>query len=581
MEIKGFRCLQDISIEFDENLTLIVGENDSGKSSLVDCIKAVTQGRSVEPTDFSFGITEMKLVVILDDLKFEKGYKLENDEVGSEPLIARPTPDYIHRIKTWLESDQTNFENEDELEKLRGTARLFGIRVQSNSRVETLVTSLKESIEQSETDPDFVISNAKFPDFNNIQLDGKQFENVSAFFKEAFLKGRQSSLWDEAVNGTQTIKEIVKSAIDGYAKDIVTQLDDSGIKEKIKVFLPALTDIKIIPNYAHQDFNLNAEIIFLENGSEIDLRKKGDGTKRRITMALLELKKDATLVETDTSTIYLLDEPDTHLHVRAQLQLLDTLDQFSQQGHQIIIATHSPFLINAVKPQNILMLCPSAQNCTTVKSLKQGIDQTDRTLRALGIENIFLYFARNIVLVEGETEKQFVHAFHVKKTEKEPSANLIKIIDVNGIHNIYGFSRAIVELHDPTRIHVVHDQEMSAETSELIDRLSIPEENRYVSGNKEFEDAFEPVALHSAWNDYLVDNGRESPETWNVDSIATCKEGCLADETRKFSSELRALSAGSGKKMSKPIFGAILGGYLQEADIPESVARLFRVLAGA
>jgi len=581
MEIKGFRCLQDIKVEFDDKLNLIIGENDTGKSSLVACIRAVTQGLSVEPTDFSFGKTEMKIIVILDDLKFEKSHSLENGEVDGKPLIARPNADYLSRTKAWLDASERNFENNDELEKLKYTAHLFGIRVQSNSRTETLVTSLKALIDQGEADPDFAITNAKFPEFNSIQMDGKQFENVSGFFTEAFLKARQSSLWEEAANETQTIKEIVKSAIDGYTKDIASQLDESGIMEKIKIFLPTLTDIKIIPNYSQQDFNLTADVKFLENGGEIDLKKKGDGTKRRITMALLELKKDAKLVETDTTTIYLLDEPDTHLHVRAQMQLFDTLEQFSQQGHQIIIATHSPFIINAVKPQNILMLCQASQNYTNVKSLRLGADETRQTLKALGIENTFLYFARNIVLVEGETEEKFVHSFFRKITGKDPSASLIKIIDVNGIHNIHGFCQAIIKIHNLSCIHVIHDQEMDEDTSELINKLGIPPENRYISGTQEFEDAFEPQVLYNAWNGYLVDNGRTSPETWTPENISTRKKGCLADDTRKFSKELKSLSAGSGKKMSKPIFGTVLGEHIEEADLPESLCRLFRNLENA
>lgn len=581
MEIKGFRCLQDIKIEFDDKLTLIVGENDAGKSSLVDCIRAVTQGLSVEPTDFSFGKNEMKIAVILDDLKFEKSYSLENGEVDGEPLIAKPNAEYLSRTRSWLESSETNFENNDENEMLKYTSRLFGIRVQSNSRTETLVTSLKALIEQGEANPDFTITNAKFPEFNSIQMDGKQFENVSGFFTEAFLKARQSSLWEEAANETQTIKDIVKSAIDGYTEDIASQLDESGIMEKIKIFLPTLTEIKIVPNYSQQDFNLTADVKFLENGSEIDLRKKGDGTKRRITMALLELKRDAKLIENDTTTIYLLDEPDTHLHVSAQMQLFDTLEQFSQQGHQIIIATHSPFLINAVKPQSILMLCQTSQNCTNVKSLRHGSEETSQTLRALGIENIFLYFARNIVLVEGETEEKFVYSFHRKITGREPGANLIKIIDVNGIHNIHGFCRAISEIHDRSRIHVIHDQEMDEATSELIDKLGIPSENRYISGTKEFEDAFEPQALYNAWNSHLVDNDRTSPESWSPERISACKQSCLADDARKFSKELKSLSAGSGMKMSKPIFGSVLGEYIEESDLPETLYRLFENLENA
>lgn len=50
--------------------------------------------------------------------------------------------------------------------------------------------------------------------------------------------------------------------------------------------------------------------------------------------------------------LYLMDEPETALSPRSQLELLDILDQMGRAGHaQFIIATHSP----------LLMACPGAQ----------------------------------------------------------------------------------------------------------------------------------------------------------------------------------------------------------------------------
>jgi predicted ATPase len=50
--------------------------------------------------------------------------------------------------------------------------------------------------------------------------------------------------------------------------------------------------------------------------------------------------------------LYLLDEPETALSPKSQIELLALLDKMSVDGHaQFIIATHSP----------ILLACPSAK----------------------------------------------------------------------------------------------------------------------------------------------------------------------------------------------------------------------------
>jgi DNA repair exonuclease SbcCD ATPase subunit len=44
LSVNGFRCLLEFCVDFDEELTVIVGENDAGKSSLIECLKVITQG---------------------------------------------------------------------------------------------------------------------------------------------------------------------------------------------------------------------------------------------------------------------------------------------------------------------------------------------------------------------------------------------------------------------------------------------------------------------------------------------------------------------------------------------------------
>lgn len=46
------------------------------------------------------------------------------------------------------------------------------------------------------------------------------------------------------------------------------------------------------------------------------------------------------------STLFLLDEPASNLHARAQMQLLENLSKIAENGNQIIYSTHSHYLIN-------------------------------------------------------------------------------------------------------------------------------------------------------------------------------------------------------------------------------------------
>ncbi len=347
----------------------------------------------------------------------------------------------------------------------------------------------------------------------------------------------------------------------------------------MKLYLQDLTEVKIEPIYQTRDMNIDAKVKFLENGREINIDKKGDGTKRRLTMALLEYKKEESLTPQDETTFYLLDEPDTHLHVKAQMEMLSTIKSFSDSGNQVLLTTHSPFLINSVKPKQLRML-HVCENESKIKYLKTDSEASNEVIKSLGIENTFLFFSRHIIIVEGETEESFIPHYYLRKKGLPLSSALVKIINSRGIKNIPGFSNALLEITNPNNIYMVIDNDASSETQELIDQLNIPDERKFIIGTKEFEDSFPSETLHDCWKLYLEGCGKAVPDTWSSESIETMKSNCLSTET-KFSKKLRQLNSGSGKKMTKPIFGIALAEHIEDKNLPEQFNELLAMIQEA
>ncbi len=569
--VDGFRCLLDFEVTFEDDLTVIVGENDAGKSSLVECLKVVTQGREVEIDDFNHNLDVISISINTDEFKFSKQYKKNETVITEGDLTASPTVEYINSIRSWLNNANLDLEDADEQGKIKQTAKIFGIPVRANSNIANLKTSILEMLD----DDNVVITGATFPSFNNIQLDGRHFENVSGFFKEVFLKGKQSEIWDEEINDERTIEEFVKDKINSYSTHIEQSIVDTGILRRMQLFLKDLTEVKIEPVFQKKDLNIDAKVKFIENGQEVSIDKKGDGTKRRITMALLEYKKEQALLDHDTSTIYLLDEPDTHLHVKAQIEFLNTVKDFARTGSQVILTTHSPFIINSVQPKKLRLL-ENLDNHSRIKYIKSDVEAADRILRSIGVENTYLFFARHIIIVEGETEEQFLPSHFIKSFDETISSSLIKIINCKGITNIPGFAKAMLEIHNPENIHLLYDNDASPELTELINELGVPDERKYIIGTKEFEDAFSDEALHLAWCNYLTDAGKEIPNTWSIEAIKTIRTEC-ANTDKKFSKEIRSLNQG-GKKMSKPILGNAIGQHLDSEHIPPRLLELVQAV---
>lgn len=568
--IDGFRCLCDFDLTFDKGITLIVGENDSGKTSLIKCIDIFTGKYSPDIDDFNYDTDKMKIILETDDFKYIMECTKNNPLKPA--FTAIPTADFISSNKTYLESLTETIDENDE-EKIRDLARLFGITVRSNSRTDALKSKILEKLEEDSV----IIKNVSVPEMNEVELDGKQFENIESFFGEVFLKDKQSELWNTKVDG-RTIKQIIQDELDDYSDTISEELKSKGILANLQRHLKNLTDIKVEPHFESRNLNISPKVIFMENDQEISVDKKGDGTKRRISLALLEYKADTEKANSD-SKLYILDEPDTHLHVKAQLELLKVLETLASKGFQVILTTHSPFLINSIKPKQIKLLYQSSSNSTKLRCLRDGPEESDKILSALGIENIYLYFAKQIIIVEGETEQVFLPRIYEKLKNRPMNSDLIKIINTEGINNIPGFAKALLELVDSNSIFIIKDNDASEETAKLIDKLNIPVERQFTVGNKEFEDAFSDEVLYNSWKKHLeICNKDITKSNWTLENITKTKQNCLEDSNQKFSSALKQLNKGSNKKFTKIIFGKVLGEYCEKSDIPEEIKSLLEII---
>ncbi len=124
--VKGFRSLQDCTIMFESDLTVIVGENDGGKTSLIDCLKIITQNQPVEIDDFNYNSQTIELQVEIEDFIFKKVYKKDSATIDSLPMEAKPTRNFLERLKTELESNEFNLTNQRNQEKIVRFGQEFG-----------------------------------------------------------------------------------------------------------------------------------------------------------------------------------------------------------------------------------------------------------------------------------------------------------------------------------------------------------------------------------------------------------------------------------------------------------------------
>jgi energy-coupling factor transporter ATP-binding protein EcfA2 len=99
----------------------------------------------------------------------------------------------------------------------------------------------------------------------------------------------------------------------------------------------------------------------------------------------------------------IIDEPQSFLHPGAARKLMEILREHQQ--HQFIVATHSPTIIAAAEPNNIVLIRKQGPESIPARISSDTRSNLEELLSAVGARLSDVYGADTILWVEGETEE--------------------------------------------------------------------------------------------------------------------------------------------------------------------------------
>ena len=136
------------------------------------------------------------------------------------------------------------------------------------------------------------------------------------------------------------------------------------------------------------------------------LDSRGAGVRRLINVMGALLRVDAD----DGHTIVLYDEPETSLHADAQHMLRRLLESLASHPNvQVVYTTHSPAMVNTLRPQSIRILERTRVNGKAVSLFVSNASRENYTLvrSSLGVSPAdSLLYAPLTIIAEGSTEIQ-------------------------------------------------------------------------------------------------------------------------------------------------------------------------------
>ena len=400
LQVKNFRCFDgnEHVITFNKGLTVLVGENDSGKSAIIDAIKIVlgTTDMSwyrIENEDFYNQDTTLEIQIMckFEDLtEEERGAFLEcltyEDKEKKVPCL------YLH----WKCKYLTTFKPPRPVTGITTGKNGMGAAPAIEAKELLRVTYLR-ALRDAYSD----MKSGKHSRLSQIM------QHVSVVDKGEDTYKRGMDLHELSIVGIANLSnELLVShpALNTINENMTTILNEQMLlrKDMIK------TRLEVAGTSAN---NLQKEMSLLE---KLDLTidknvsimqgKVGLGTSNIMSMACeLLLHKEAE--EDNKSSFLLIEEPEAHIHAQRQLKLIQSLELESEKSNrQIIITTHSPLLASVIKLSNVIIV--KSGNIYPLSEDNTLLEKEDYVFleKYLDATKANLFFARSVIIVEGPGE---------------------------------------------------------------------------------------------------------------------------------------------------------------------------------
>jgi len=426
IDIQGFRFFNEkYTVSFNKGITVLVGENGSGKSAVIDSIRLLLgedeYNRSgISSTDFhkpfsqdeNDSVDNIKISCIFEELTdFEQVAYLpwldpSNLTQAKIQMQATKKEDSRGRIRKamWGGSSKKGI-FEWELINLINCVYLPPLRnaeeKMNSYRGSRLVRLLNK--------------------LNDLDPDDSALEDT--------VKRQNEELLQDPL--IQKTNELIKKCIIESVGDILGQ--DVSIQFSEQTFNKIINQLRLLffPEI-HED---NPSEVFRE------LSENSLGYNNLLYIATIiaemEAQKD---ISTTSLKILLVEELEAHLHPQLQTRLLQYLLKASIKSNiQIIITTHSPTIAAAVGLDSIVVmtpLLPSGER-KSIKIADCGLNPKTKLFleRWLDITKSLLLFSKGVILVEGISEAILFPEF-VKRVlgEKSLEDYGISVININGIY---------------------------------------------------------------------------------------------------------------------------------------------------
>lgn len=409
--IHNYRIFEDFTLELKPECNIIVGDNENGKSTILEAVNlALTKrlnGRLIESELSPYLFNTAAVVAYINGLT--------EDASPALPEI------YI----------ELYFEDNSELAAFRGTNNSLredsiGIRldIAFDEDYKEEYTKLLEDKTQIKLIPIeyYKIGWRSFAD-QALTVRGIPIEVSFIDATTIRLQSGTDYYLQNIISEGLEVKERVALAI-AYRKlreEFAQQGAITTINQKLDSNKGTITDKRLaIAIDISQKSNWETNLIPHLDDLPFQYSGKGEQHSLKIMLALERKAEDTNII--------LIEEPENHQSFSSMNKLLKKIID-KCEGKQIIITTHSSFVLNKLGLDKLVLI----NNGQQARLENLPADTQDYFKKLSGYDTLRLILAKKAILVEGPSDELIVQKAYLKKHNKLPIEAGVDVINIRGL----------------------------------------------------------------------------------------------------------------------------------------------------
>lgn len=437
VRLSNFRSYEQGTTITIDPLTVLIGKNDAGKSSVLDALDIFFNDATIERDDCCVRTneTDIKIACVFDDLPpqlviddqypttLAEEYLLRADgklEIVKVYNCAATKGKHSH---TFANAAHPSAEGVDDLLSLK----IAELKTKATQRQVDLANTnqavkaqLRRAIWAQTVDPAL---NEREVSLN--KESGKEvWEQLQNHFPVYALFKSDRASTDQDAEAQDPLKSAIKEAIrrreaelNNVVGDIRLELERVAARtvEKIREMSEDLAN-QLHPTVKNKNWD-SLFTVTLTGDEDIPINKRGSGTRRLVLLNFFRAKAEETSATRGAGVIYAIEEPETSQHPNYQIMLLDAFEDLVEQGRcQVLLTTHTPTLARRVN-RDALRLITLVNGISVMEhgNIDATLQKIKDTLGVLPDHDVKVFFG-----VEGKHDIHFLKHISAILAEVEP-----------------------------------------------------------------------------------------------------------------------------------------------------------------